>query len=98
MVKKIIDQPSDSKIETHRQIVLEFEFKNAKDKELIEKISKLCSEQDSCPNCVNYYRDGYFCGYQACCCKIHGVLDSFNNPHHDMDGSKCPDYKRRIEV
>lgn len=95
MVRMICDRPSRRKEKTHREIIFEFEYENENDIALIDKIRSLCNEQSSCGNCVNFYHEGCFGGYMACTCKIHGNLESIDNPHHDMDGSKCNDYIRK---
>lgn len=77
------------------EMTLAFDYNNKSDMAIMDKINHLIlEEQPLCENCVNYYREGYFCGYNAIVCKVHGGLDSYKNPHHDMDGSKCKDYKR----
>ena len=44
---------------------------------------------ERCANCHNEYMLG---GYPTPVCKIYGYLEEINNPHHDLDGEKCPDY------
>ena len=51
--------------------------------------------QKRCYNCVHFQSDGYFCGYESHSCKIHGNIEACNHPHHDGDGSKCEDYRRK---
>lgn len=95
MVNMICDSPSEGrKGNTHRKITFEFEYKNKNDIALIKKIMELCNEQPKCENCINFYHEGYFGGYMACSCKIHGLLESLDNPRHDMDASKCKEYTR----
>lgn len=77
------------------EITLRFDYTNENDNAIIDNINHLIrDEQPTCENCVNYYQEGYFCGYSAVMCKVHGGLDAWNHPHHDLDGSKCDDYKR----
>lgn len=95
MVRMISDSPSETKRKTHRRMTFEFEYKNENDIALIKKIESLCAEQPRCENCVNFCHEGCFGSYMACSCKIHGILESLNNPHHDMDGSKCKEYNRK---
>lgn len=94
MVKEISDCPSKRKNDTHREITFEFEYENENDIALMEEISRLCAKQPRCKNCINFYYEGCFGGYQGCACKIHGNLEHVGNPHYDMDGSKCKDYVR----
>lgn len=96
MVREIADCPSKRKNKTHREITFEFEYNNENDINLMKKIEQLLNEQPRCDNCENFYNEGCFGGYMACSCKIQGILESFNNPHRDMDGSKCKHYCRKI--
>ena len=96
MIRMISNNPSKRKINTHREITFEFEYENANDIALIEKIIRLCAEQPICENCENFYTQGCLGGYMACTCKIHGNLESLDNPHYDMDGNKCSDYIRKL--
>lgn len=81
------------------EITLAFDCNNQSDRVIIDKIHHLIlEEQPRCENCVNFYREGYFCGYNACMCKVYGCLEVYPNPHYDMDGSKCGDYKRKNDV
>ena len=80
-----------------REMTIRYDKNNTNDKVVLNKIFECLREQPLCPNCVNYYVEGNFCGYNAHDCKIHGNLDWFDHPHHDGDGSKCPDYKRKGE-
>lgn len=74
-----------------------FKYNTKTDKELLDRVEQFISDnQPTCSNCQNYYKGGTFCGYTASCCKIHGDIDVYGNPHSDFDGSKCGDY-RRIE-
>ena len=78
------------------RITLAFDYNNKSDRAIIDKIDYLMlEEQPRCENCVNFYREGSFCGYNACMCKIYGCLEVYSHPHYDMDGSKCGDYKRK---
>lgn len=83
---------------TLREITFRYDRANPNDKLIIDQMSHLCvTAQPTCENCENYYVEGPFCGYNAHDCKIHGNLDAYDHPHHDGDGSKCPDYKRKDE-
>lgn len=95
MVRMISDCPSERKKKTHRVVSFEFEYKNEDDKALIKKIEQILSEQPRCENCTKFDYEGCFGGYRACSCEIYGILESFDNPHRDMDGSKCKDYCRK---
>ena len=89
----------DSQINDVGKITLAFNFSSESDMAIIRKIEHLIfEEQPRCENCINFYREGYFCGYNACMCKVHGCLEVYPNPHYDMDGSKCEDYKRKDDV
>ena len=61
----------------------------------MKKIEQLCEEQPRCTDCMRFYYQGSFSGCMVNSCLIHGVLEDDNNPHHDMDGSKCKDYVRK---
>ena len=66
----------------------------------IKAIRSLISSQISptCERkCENYYTAGCLGGYQAAACHIYGILETLDNPHHDMDCTKCIDYKEKFE-
>lgn len=91
MVFMICDAPSRK--EGKREITFRYDYQNENDVALIKKIEQLLfAEQKRCDNCIHFYREGCFGGYMACSCKIHGSLENLDNPHYDMDGSKCGDY------
>ena len=77
------------------EITFSYDKNNENDIEIIKRFGELCKAQNRCNNCSNFYYDGCLGNYQACCCKIHGSLETWDNPHHDMDGSKCVDYNRK---
>lgn len=84
---------------TEREIHIRYDPTIANDKLIMKKLDELLlNEQPLCSNCVNYYREGTFCGYNARNCQIHGNLDAWDHPHHNADGSKCPDYVKRTET
>ena len=78
-----------------REATIRYDDNNVADKVVLNKIFDCLMEQPLCENCVNYQVKGTFCGYNAHTCKIHGNIEYFNHPHHDGDGSKCPNYERR---
>ena len=81
---------------TEREIHIRYDPTIANDELIMRKLRDLLyNEQPLCSNCNNYYKEGYFCGYNASCCRIHGCLEGYDHPHRDGDGSKCPDYTRR---
>lgn len=80
---------------SERILEIKYDSQNDNDNKILTAINKLINEmQPTCFNCINYYRDGVFCGYSASMCKIHGCIEALDNPHYDTDGSKCPDYHR----
>ena len=81
-----------------REITFSYDSNNVDDRKLLADIINLLGTQKRCNNCVNYRVEGYFCGYNASSCVIHGNIEAFNHPHRDGDGSKCDDYERMIEV
>ena len=81
--------------ESVREITFRYDADNPTDMRILEKINSVLDEQPLCANCINCYKDGYYCGYSATCCKIHGNIEAFTSPYYDMDGSKCEDYKRK---
>lgn len=91
MVKFTREVCNDGKAE----ITFAYDSNNQEDLEIIKKIDEICNAQKRCDNCSNFYYEGSFGGYQVCTCKIHGCLEPWNHPHHDMDGSKCGDYNRK---
>ena len=92
MIREVRDCYTDE--EDIREVT--FKYNTKTDKKLLNMMIKFLSDnQPTCFNCENYYTEGGFGGYQASCCKIHGCIEAFNNPHHDTDGSKCEDYKRK---
>lgn len=68
---------------------------NSNDTKILEQIDAILSTQPTCFNCENFCREGCFGGYQAASCKLHGCIEAVDHPHHDADGSKCEDYRRR---
>lgn len=95
MVKVILDTYIENS--TEREIHIRYDKANPNDQFIMTKLRDLlCNEQPLCSNCVNYYREGNFCGYCAVNCRIHGNLDGWDHPNHDGDGSKCPDYVKRV--
>lgn len=76
-----------------REVTLSYEVNNAHDQMILYGIIRLLNLQPRCCNCTNYKDDGVFCGYRSHSCKIHGNLEAFDHPHHDGDGSKCPNYE-----
>lgn len=92
MIKMTRDVPNTN----GREITFSYDPNNDNDKELLRLIHQTISDnQPECFNCENYYLDGYFCGYRASMCRIHGCLEVVGNPHYDGDGSKCEDYQRK---
>lgn len=46
-----------------------------------------------CYDCANFYYEGYFCGYNACSCKIYGSLDVDQKERHpDETADICKEY------
>jgi len=79
-----------------RYITYQYKTDNENDKRVMKLICELLNhEQKRCDNCIHYKSDGYFCGYESHSCKIHGNIEAWDHPHHDGDGSKCEDYKRK---
>ena len=50
----------------------------------------------TCENCKNHYTEYMTGDYPTPVCTIHGYLEELDNPYHDMDGEKCPDYTYSI--
>lgn len=46
-----------------------------------------------CSDCIHCKDGGYFCGYRSISCEIHGNIEAFNNPHHDIKASECEDFE-----
>ena len=88
-------QDSFTNKESVREITFQYDADNPTDMCILEKINSVLDEQPLCTNCINCYKDGYYCGYSATLCKIHGNIEDFTSPYYDMDGSKCKDYKRK---
>lgn len=90
-----ITKESVNRNENRRVLTIVCESENKNDSAIIEKITNLIfNEQPRCENCIHFHREGYFCGYRACYCDIHGNIEAYDHPHHDLDGSKCSDYWR----
>ena len=75
-----------------RKITIEYDL--TKDGYYINKLEQLLNSYPRCDNCENFYIDGEYSSFRACCCKIHGCLEYIYNPHFNLDGAECPDYKR----
>ena len=91
MVKLIHDTYTDN--EGIREVTLSYEVNNAHDQMILHGITRLLNLQPKCYNCVNYEDCGTMCGYHSHRCKIHGDIEAWDHPHHDGDGSKCPDHE-----
>ena len=97
MVKVILD--TYIKNSTEREIRIRYDKAIQNDQIIMTILNDLlCNEQPLCSNCVNYRKEGYFCGYCASSCKIHGNIEAWDHPRHDGDGSKCPDYIRETRT
>ena len=95
MVREIKDSPS---IRNTREVTFRYDPNNKNDLVVLKKISEvISSEQELCTNCENFHYEGCLGGYKACACKIHGILEAVSNPHYDGDGSKCDDYRRKVD-
>ena len=81
-------------IESYGLLTVEYNPNLAADIEIINSIENILKQQPSCSNCTNYQSDGCFYGYESYSCKIHGNIEAWCHPHHDMDGSKCREYNR----
>ena len=46
----------------------------------------------TCERCNNCYKEYMIGGYATSVCTLHGYLEELDNPYHDMDAEKCPDY------
>jgi hypothetical protein len=98
MVKSICDSYEFEyrEKENHRYITYEYRIDDERDLELIEKINLLLkTEQKFCSTCSHFKKDGYFCGYNATYCDIHGNIESVNNPYYYCDGRKCKEYSKK---
>ena len=96
MVKEIIDKFVANNL---REVTFRYDPNNKNDMVILNKIREvILTEQPLCSNCGNNIYAGYFCGYNACMCKIHGNIEAVGNPHYDGDGSKCDDYYRRENI
>ncbi len=98
MVKEICDsfKFENRKEPNTRYVTYKYKTNNENDKRVMKLIDELLNnEQKRCNNCIHYQSDGTFCGYESHSCDIHGNIEGFDHPHHDGDGSKCEDYKRK---
>lgn len=75
-----------------RQITIEYNMKT--DGKYIDELEKILDSYPTCERCINFYIDGEYSSFRAICCKLHGCLDEIDNPHFDLDGLKCDDFKR----
>ena len=95
MVRLICDRPDDYD-DNARVSEYEYDTTNQNDMKIMSAIEELIdSSQPTCSNCIHCYRDGGFSSWSALTCKIHGCLEWIHHEHYDLDGSKCPDYKRK---
>ena len=46
-----------------------------------------------CWTCTHCYKLGCLGQYKTLFCDIYLYLEAWDNPHHNLDGSKCPDYE-----
>lgn len=94
MIKMKIDTVAENDL---REVTFRYDPNNDNDAALLREIRNLISDkQPTCANCNHRYLTGDVCGYRAYICRKHGNIEAFNNPHHDMDGSKCADYERKM--
>lgn len=94
MIRMIRDTYTD--VVDTREVTFSYNYKT--DDELLKKVMKFIEDnQPTCETCQNYRREGSFGGYCASYCCIHGNLEYFEHPHHDLDGSKCDDYVKHNE-
>jgi hypothetical protein len=97
MVKVMLDTYIENS--TEREMHIRYDRAIPNDQIIMTILNDLlCNEQPLCSNCVNYRKEGYFCGYCASSCKIHGNIEAWDHPHHDGDGGKCPDYVRETRT
>ena len=90
MIKEVIDKCCANNC---REVTFRYHPNDKNDIALLDKIMNiLLTEQPLCTNCKNLIQEGYFCGYTAHRCKIHGNIEEADHPHYDGDGSKCKDY------
>lgn len=90
----IIDDTTSIKRPGKRYMVFEYDPNTEMD--IIHKIQDIVDTQPMCTNCVHLNKPtGCFCGFEATLCEIHDNIYSVDNPHHDCDGSKCENYKRK---
>lgn len=73
----------------------EYDSSNPNDVKIAKTIEELINSQPTCENCIYSYRDGGYGSWSALACKIHGCLEWIHHEHFDLDGSKCPAYKRK---
>ena len=97
MVREICDSPKFESKSRDGCRYITFEYRtNKEDVGIINQINNLLSNlQDRCDNCCHYKSEGCLGNYEACSCDIYGILENVGNPHYDMDGSRCQDYKRK---
>lgn len=90
MIKEVLDKPYGN---NYREVTFRYDPNDKNDVALLDKIKDfLSTKQRLCTNCKNLVREGYFCGYNAHRCKIHGNIEAADHPHYDGDGNKCKDY------
>lgn len=46
-----------------------------------------------CENCEHYESGGSWGNYTTPICDIYGLLEDLDNPHHDLNGLKCEEFK-----
>ena len=95
MVREIVDASANA---GKRRVTFEYELNNPSDRAILNQISEICSNQPQCYNCTNMEQMECIGLYFAMHCSIHGNIEAANHPRHDMDGSKCPDYKRSVSL
>ena len=44
-------------------------------------------------DCIHCKDDGYFCGYRSISCEIHGNIEAFDNPYHNIKANECKDFE-----
>lgn len=56
------------------------------------RAAQKCVDEHSCSNCVHYYREGSFCGYNANICELGHDLEYGKSDYHIYFGKNCTDF------
>ena len=93
MIQMISDEPGKE----NNSRIIKLKYDHIRDEKTMEEINKILLDQPRCLNCGHFYREGNFCGYNACVCDLGHNIEAGNSKYHNIDGRDCEDYIKNEE-